>query len=360
MTEPVPPGSSTSEEELDPGEESEPEVKDNLEITIDARNREEWPDIIFQARRHMRCHPQHRKRHRDPWITCALRNASSSSDEGDGDKVSLPPEPEPEQPRFHLFVDLPKELRDKIMLMTVDPVIVEGDIRIDFEWRQGPQAHFRQHLIRKWGAISLYAVSRETRALATAFFGPPDPRTFPFSPAQDAVKLIWDGSMLPATWRTTDDYREAGPVVSAARRGNPNREWEMPWGLCERVWHVVVDGRYARFGHGSKGPWQLVFGLVRDFFPETRFLELRMWDLDDEGFDGGYDPTMEALYRVDQMDFFDRLVGMSEDGRVPFPKLRTFRVVPKLAIRTGRKKFRKANKDSFLVVRNDENPTTGS
>ncbi|GKT88848.1 hypothetical protein Ct61P_06698 [Colletotrichum tofieldiae] len=347
MTEPVPTESSTSEEELDPGEESEPEVKDNLEITIDARNREEWPDIILQARRHMRCHPQHWKRHRDPWITCALRNASSSSDEDDGDKVSLPPEPEPEQPRFHLFVDLPKELKDKIMLMTVDPVIIEGDIRIDFEWRQGPQAHFRQRLIRKRGAISLYAVSRETKALATAFFGAPDPRTFPFSPAQDAVKLIWDGSMLPATWRTTDDYREAGPVVSAARRGNPNREWEMPRGSVSGCGTLLLTDATpgSTMGERGHGSW---------------FLALRMWDLDDEGFDGGYDPTMEALYRADQMDFFDRLEEMSEDGRVPFPKLRTFRVVPKLAIRTRRKKFRKANKDHFLVVRNDEIPTTGS
>ncbi|KZL64268.1 hypothetical protein CI238_00511 [Colletotrichum incanum] len=360
MTELVPSEPSTSEEELDPGEESEPEVKDDLEITVDARNCEGWSDMILQARRHMRCHPYHWKRYRDPWIKCYLRNASSSSHESDGDKAPLPPEPEPEQPKFHLFVDLSKELRDKIMLMTIDPVIVEGDIRIDFEWGQGPQAHFRQHLIRKWGAIPLYAVSREIRALATAFFGAPDPRTFPFSPAQDAVELIWDGSMLPTTWRTTDDYREAGPVVSAARKGHSNREWAMPRRLCERVWHVVVDGRYARFDNGRKGPWQLVFGIVRDFFTETRFLGLRMWDLDDEGFDGSYDPTMEALYRVDQMDFFDRLEGMSEDGRVPFPRLRTLRVLPKLAIRKRRMKFRKAKEGHFLVVRNDEIPMTAS
>ncbi|TID01931.1 hypothetical protein CH35J_004662 [Colletotrichum higginsianum] len=371
MAELVPSETSVSDEdELDPGEESEPEFKDNFEITIDEGNRERWPDIVLQARRHMRCHPYHWQRHRRPGITCFLRESPSSSEGSDEDNNNNnnnnahPSTPvEPARPRFHLFTRLPKELRNHILLTTVDPVTVEGDVRIDLEWRRGPQAHFRQHLIRSFAAIPLYAVSRETRALATASFGAPDPRTFPLSPARDAVGLVWDGSTSAKTWRTTgDDHREAGPVVSAARRGCPSREWAMPRSLCQRVRRVVVDGRHARFDDGGKGPWGLVFGLVRDYFAEVGVLRLRMWDLDDEGFEGtrGAGPE-EALYRVDQMDFFDRLEEASGDGRtVPFPMLRTLRIVPELDFRRKRRMlFRKVRGSHFLVARDDETPTAG-
>ncbi|KAI3555579.1 hypothetical protein CABS02_04335 [Colletotrichum abscissum] len=302
----IPPASSGSREGLGSGsgdddeeellftdEEDEPKIKDELTIVLDASNRERWSDVVLEARKHMRCHPRH------------------------------PGRPSPANPTtFTLFTRLPKELRDSILLTAVDPITIEGWVKTDLEWRNGPQAHFFLRRIRSWAAIPLYAVSRETRALAATAFGAPDPRTFPFSPARDAVELVWDGSMLPTTWRRAEDYRLAGPVIAGRcrcgelgrRHVNSDHEWAMSRETRERVQSVFVDGRYARFDlglrDGTKGPWGLVFGLVNGFFGEVRMLGVRLWDLDDEGFEGSFDVSKgEALYRVDQMDFFD---GMEE------------------------------------------------
>ncbi|KAJ0304964.1 hypothetical protein COL516b_005747 [Colletotrichum fioriniae] len=195
-------------------EEDEPEIKDELKILVDASNRERWSDVVLQARKHMRCHPRHPGRVRDGGRVCILVD-SSSSDEEDENKLPVRrPELDPAKPTFTLFPQLPKELRDSILLTAVDPITIKGWIKIDLEWWRGPQAHFPLRRIRSWAAIPLYAVSRETRALAATAFGAPDPRTFPFSPARDAVELMWDGSMLPTTWRRAEDYRLAGPVIT--------------------------------------------------------------------------------------------------------------------------------------------------
>ncbi|WYZ40909.1 hypothetical protein EsH8_IV_001250 [Colletotrichum jinshuiense] len=377
MATPFPPGSSSlpsspellssaseDDDEEEEEEEEEPEIKEELVIAIDATNRDRWRDIVLRARRHMRCHHHHwGRRPERSWQTCILSEDSpSSSDEGDGAHDPPPPVSEPEPPTFHLFMGLPKELRDEILLASVDPIVVKGWVKIDLEWRRGPQAHFSSSHSRRWSAIPLFGVSREIRAVATAFFGAPDPRGFPFSPARDSVVLEWDGSMVPTTWRAEGNYREAGPVVTASITGGPNKEWAMPRSLCERIQHAVVDGRYGYFDGGPKGAWHLVFEILKGFFPELKVLEVKLWDLDDERFEGAYDPAAEELYRVDQLDFFDRLEEMSEDGRVPFPKLRSIKIVPKLPLRRQtreRFRFRQVNGGHFVVVRKGEIPTAG-
>lgn len=365
-------------------EEDEPEIKDELKILVDASNRERWSDVVLQARKHMRCHPRHPGRVRDGGRVCILVD-SSSSDEEDENKLPVRrPELDPAKPTFTLFPQLPKELRDSILLTAVDPITIKGWIKIDLEWRRGPQAHFPLRRIRSWAAIPLYAVSRETRALAATAFGAPDPRTFPFSPARDAVELMWDGSMLPTTWRRAEDYRLAGPVITGPCRDggrerrehvNIDMEWAMPRETRERVQTVIVDGRYARFDFGLrdgvKGPWGLVFRLVKGFLGEVRVLGARLWDLDDEGFEGSFDAAKgEALYRVDQMDFFDGLEGVwseveaeGEGGReeAPFLRLRLLRVLPEIPRRWTQHKlrFRKVKGSHFLVVGRGDIPTAG-
>ncbi|KAK1716159.1 uncharacterized protein BDZ83DRAFT_42460 [Colletotrichum acutatum] len=363
-------------------EEDEPEIKDELKIFVDATNREAWSDVVLQARRHMRCHPKHPGRVRDGGRVCILVD-SSSSDEEDGNNKLLVrrAEPGPANPTFTLFTQLPKELRDSILLTAVDPIAIEGWIKIDLEWRNGPQAHFFLRRIRSWAAIPLFAVSRETRALAVTAFGVPDPRTFPFSPARDAVELVWDGAMLPTTWRRVEDYRLAGPVIAGrcrcggreTRHINIDHEWAMPRETRERVQSMFVDGRYARFDlglrDGTKGPWGLVFGLVNGFFGGVRVLGVRLWDSDDEGFEGSFDTAKgEALYRVDQMDFFDGMEEiLSEPGaedqgvrvEAPFPRLRLLRVLPEIPWpkRPRKFRFRKVRGSHFLVVGRGGIPT---
>ncbi|KXH48092.1 hypothetical protein CSAL01_11030 [Colletotrichum salicis] len=258
--------SGQSEEELlfTEDEEDEPEIKDELRIVVDASNRERWSDVILEARKHMRCHPRHPGRVRDGGRVYILVDSSSSDEEGEN-KLSVCPDPNPANPTFTLFTQLPKELRDTILLTAVDPITIKGWIKIDLEWRRGPQAHFPLRRIRSWAAIPLYAVSRETRTLAATAFGAPDPRTFPFSPARDAVELVWDGSMLPTTWRRAEDYRLAGPVITGPCGGagdvgreekkklvNIDMEWAMPRETRERVHTVFVDGRYASFDFGQR------------------------------------------------------------------------------------------------------------
>ncbi|OHE92474.1 hypothetical protein CORC01_12192 [Colletotrichum orchidophilum] len=384
-------------EELFTEEEDAPEIKDALSIVVDASNRERWSDIVLEARKHMRCHPKHPGRVRDGGRVCIL--VESSSDDEDENKLPPCPAPEPEpepeiepaKPTFTLFNQLPRELRDSILLGAINPITVTGWIKIDLEWRAGPQAHFSRRRIRSWAAIPLYAVSRETRSLATTAFGAPDPRTFPFSPARDVVELAWDGSMLPTTWRKVGDYRLAGPVITGPWCGeggdgnnlndndnnnNIDEEWAMPEGLCERVRTVLVDGRYARFDYGLrdgvKRPWGLVFGLLKGFFAGVRVLGVRLWDLDDEGFEGSFDAAAgEALYRVDQMDFFDGLEEVcwfetEAEGRggggVAFPRLRVLKVLPEIPRRGRRRhefRFRKVRGSHFLVFRKGDTPTAG-
>ncbi|KAF4783216.1 hypothetical protein HER10_EVM0007421 [Colletotrichum scovillei] len=283
-------GDDDEEELLFTDEEDEPEIKDELTIVVDASNRERWSDVVLEARKHMRCHPRHPGRVRDGGRVCILVDSSSSDEEDENNKLpARRPEPDPANPTtFTLFTQLPKELRDSILLTAVDPITIEGWVKTDLDWRNGPQAHFLLPRIRSWAAIPLYAVSRETRALATTAFGAPDPRTFPFSPARDAVELVWDGSMLPTTWRRAEDYRLAGPVIAGrcrcGERGrghvNSDHEWAMPRETRERVQSVFVDGRYARFDlglrDGTKGPWGLVFGLVNGFFGGVRVLGVRL------------------------------------------------------------------------------------
>ncbi|KAK1470143.1 hypothetical protein CCUS01_06527 [Colletotrichum cuscutae] len=209
-------GDDDEEEMLFTDEEDEPKIKDELTIVVDASNRERWSDVVLEARKHMRCRPRHPGRVRDGRRVCILVDSSSSDEEDENNKLPVRRlEPSPANPTtFTLFTRLPKELRDSILLTAVDPITIEGWVKTDLEWRNGPQAHFFLRRIRSWAAIPLYAVSRETRALATTAFGAPDPRTFPFSPARDAVELVWDGSMLPTTWRRAEDYRLAGPVIA--------------------------------------------------------------------------------------------------------------------------------------------------
>ncbi|KAK1621685.1 hypothetical protein BDP81DRAFT_443103 [Colletotrichum phormii] len=338
----------------------------------------------------MRCHPRHPGRVRDGGRVCILADSSSSDEEGEN-KLPVRPEPKPAKTTFTLFNQLPKELWDTILLTAFDPITIKGWIKIDLEWRRGPQAHFPRRRSRSWAPIPLYAVSRETRTLAATAFGAPDPRTFPFSPARDAVELVWDGTMLPTTWRRAEDYRLTGPVITGPCGGdgdvgreekklvNIDMEWAMPKETRERVQTVIVDGRYARFDFGLrdgvKGPWGLVFKLVKGFFAEVRVLGMRLWDLDDEGFEGSFDAVKgEALSRVDQMDFLDVLEEVwseadagaeAEDagggGGAPFPRLRLLRVFPEIPRRRRRHvfRFRKVRGSHFLVVGRGDTPTAG-
>ncbi|GKT96656.1 hypothetical protein CT0861_10794 [Colletotrichum tofieldiae] len=175
-------GDDEDEEEEEEEEDEEPEIKEELSIAIDATNRDRWPDIVLQARRHMRCHPHHwGRRPERPWPTCALGGDSSSTSsddgggDGDGEGAHAPPPP---TRTFRFFTALPKELRDEILLASVDAVVVRGRVRVDLEWRRGAQAHFSSSRGRRWSSIALFGVSREARALATATFGTPDPRWF--------------------------------------------------------------------------------------------------------------------------------------------------------------------------------------
>ncbi|TQN63693.1 hypothetical protein CSHISOI_11721, partial [Colletotrichum shisoi] len=247
MAELIPSETSVSEEdELDPGEESEPEFKDDLEITIDETNRERWPDIVLQARRHM-------------------RKSSSSSEESDEDKKNNnnninnnnikahPSTPaEPARPRFHLFTRLPKELRDHILLTAVDPVTVEGDVKIDLEWRRGPQAHFRQPLIRSFAAIPLYAVRPRDEG-----------------PRDGLVRRAGPADLPPSAPHGTPSSWEAGPVVSAARRVCPSREWDDAAVALRAVRGVSSSaGATPCSTMEAKVRGAIAFGLVRDCFAE--------------------------------------------------------------------------------------------
>ncbi|EQB44150.1 hypothetical protein CGLO_17149 [Colletotrichum gloeosporioides Cg-14] len=308
-----------------------PQPRGDLDILIGRDNRDDWHGIILRARKHMRCVPHHPDRY-------ALVEYDPSCPEGR---------------RGHL----PKELRDKILLASVPPVRIEAFVRVDLEWNHGPQARFSQEAIRAWRDVVLYAVSAETRRLACAAFGAPDPLGFPFSPARDAVWLLWDGGTMWAGHRFLKDCRETGAVV---QRGF--REWVMPEGLRGRVAEVVVDGMYGFFDAGRKGPWRYVFGLLKEF-GGLRMLTVEMWDLDDGGFERVCDGEKEEVYRVDQLDLFDELEGMSEDGVVPFPGLRGLRicsVLPTLKQAQGRLRFRKVNGSHFVVVRKNEVPAAGA
>ncbi|KAF5499215.1 hypothetical protein CGCF413_v006374 [Colletotrichum fructicola] len=346
-----------------------PQPKGDLDILIDRDNREDWHGIVLRARKHMRCVPHHPDRYAqveyDPSCPEGVNlptgdsNTTGHTEKGpppsaDGEVDTLLPPPPP--PTFHLFAHLPKELRDKILLASVPPVRIEAFVRVDFEWNHGPQARFSQNTIRAWRDLVLYAVSAETRRLACAAYGVPDPLGFPFSPARDAVWLLWDGGTMWAAHRFLKDCREAGAVVQ-----RESREWVMPEGLRARVAEVVVELMYGFFDSGRKGPWRYAFGLLKEF-PGMRVLTVEMWDLDDGGFGGVYDGEKEEVYRVDQLDLFDELEGMSEDGVVPFPGLRVLRVssvLPTFKQTQGRLRFRKVNGSHFVVVRKDEVPTAG-
>ncbi|KAF5521605.1 hypothetical protein CGCA056_v007367 [Colletotrichum aenigma] len=347
-----------------------PQPRGDLDILIDRDNREDWHGIVLRARKHMRCVAHHPDRYAlveyDP--SCPegvnLHTGDSSNTTGhtekgpppsaDGEVDTLIPPPPP--PTFHLFAHLPKELGDKILLASVPPVRIEAFVRVDFEWNHGPQARFSQETIRAWRDVVLYAVSAETRRLACAAFGVPDPLGFPFSPARDAVWLLWDGGRMWAGHRFLKDCREAGAVV---QRGS--REWVMPEGLRGRVAEVVVEGgMYGFFDGGRKGAWRYVFGLLKEF-AGLRVLTVEMWDLGDGGFEGVYDGEKEEVYRVDQLDLFDELEGMSEDGVVPFPGLRVLRVkavLPTAKQTRVRLRFRKVNGSHFVVVSKDDLPAT--
>ncbi|KAJ3957413.1 hypothetical protein N0V92_006028 [Colletotrichum tropicale] len=347
-----------------------PQPKGDLDIFIDRDNREDWRGIVLRARKHMRCVPHHPDRYAlveyDPSCPEGVNlqtgdsNTTGHIEKGpppsaDGEVDTLPPPPPP-PPTFHLFAHLPKELRDKILLASVPPVRIEAFVRVDFEWNHGPQARFSQKTIRAWRDVVLYAVSAETRRLACAAYGVPDPLGFPFSTVKDAVWLLWDGGTMWAAHRFLKDCREAGAVVQ-----REFREWVMPEGLRARVAEVVVELMYGFFDSGRKGPWRYVFGLLKEF-PGMRVLTVEMWDLDDGGFEGVYDGEKEELYRVDQLDLFDELEGMSEDGVVPFPGLRLLTaraVLPTLKQTQGRLRFRKVNGSHFVIVRKNEVPTAG-
>ncbi|KAJ0334986.1 hypothetical protein COL922a_009953 [Colletotrichum nupharicola] len=239
-----------------------PQPKGDLDIFVDRDNREDWHGIVLRARRHMRCVPHHPDRYAqveyDPSCPEGVNlhtgdsNTTGPPPSADGEVDTLPPpSPPPSPPTFHLFAHLPKELRDKIVLASVPPVRIVAFVRVDFEWNHGPQARFSQKTIRAWRDVVLYAVSAETRRLACAAFGVPDPLGFPFSPARDAVWLLWDGGTMWAAQRFLKDCREAGAVVQ-----REFREWVMPEGLRARVAEVVVELMYGFFDSGRKGPWR--------------------------------------------------------------------------------------------------------
>ncbi|KAI8210098.1 hypothetical protein K4K52_012747 [Colletotrichum sp. SAR 10_76] len=241
-----------------------PQPKGDLDILIHRDNREDWHGIVLRARKHMRCVPHHPDRYAqveydpscpegvnlptgDSNTTGHIEKGPPPSADGEVDTL-VPPPP----PTFHLFAHLPKELRDKILLASVAPVRIEAFVRVDFEWNHGPQARFSQNTIRAWRDLVLYAVSAETRRLACAAYGVPDPLGFPFSPARDAVWLLWDGGTMWAAHRFLKDCREAGAVVQ-----RESREWVMPEGLRARVAEVVVEGgMHGFFDGGRKGPWR--------------------------------------------------------------------------------------------------------
>ncbi|KAK1718070.1 uncharacterized protein BDZ83DRAFT_633268 [Colletotrichum acutatum] len=345
-------GNDTPESAYD---EVEPWIKTDLDIPIDATNRDKWPSLVLQARRHMRCHPYHPKRLPKNYQPFQMV-VDSPEDEGERSRKEVDIS---EPPTFPLFTELPKELRDKILLSSQAPIIMEGFAVMDQEWRGGPQAHFRSY--RSWHQIPLYAVSRETRALAITFFGEPDPLSVPFNPTQDAILLDWDGSKhAERGW--TGNHKSPGPVLTT-RRWNASEEWAMPRNLCDRVHHVKVDARHAACENADKGEkvsWRLVFGLLKEHFRNMTMLEVNLSDLDDKRFEGTYDPVGQELYRIDQLDLFDELEEMSDDGRVPFQSLRRFTIIPELQtpLQAEREilKFRKAGGGHFKVFRQGQIP----
>ncbi|KAL2884368.1 hypothetical protein SGCOL_000313 [Colletotrichum sp. CLE4] len=268
-----------------------------------------------------------------------------------------------EPPTFPLFMDLPKELRDKILLSSEAPIVMNGSVVMDQEWRGGTQVHFRSY--RSWHQIPLYAVSHETRALAITFFGEPDPLSIPFNAAEDFVLLDWNGSMqAERSWM--GDHRSPGPVLTSRRWNAAKKEWAMPRNLCDRIQHVKVDARHAASEDAAKGekvPWRLVFGLLGEYFSNMTMLEVKLWDLDDKRFEGAYDPVGQELYRIDQLDLLNELEEMSENGRVPFQALRRFIIAPELQtpLQAEREvlKFRKMGGSYFKVFRQGQIPKVG-
>ncbi|KAF9869292.1 hypothetical protein CkaCkLH20_13209 [Colletotrichum karsti] len=347
---------STSEEDAGAGAGAL-EPRGDLEITIDERSRGDWRSVILRARKHLHCvpHTPGRCAEVDYYDSISPRVNKATYEAGDGSRGDA---------SFPVFPQLPKELRDKILLLSVDPLMIEGWVRVDREWNHGPQVRFSSDAIRSWRDVPLYAVSRETRALACGAFGAPDPLGFPFSPARDVVSVIWDGGTLWAGHRFLGDVRDAGPVIASGttRTGRRGREWVMPEGLRARVREVSVDGLFGVFGQEKKGRWGLVFGIL-GWFAELRVLEVLLWDADDGRFEGVWDCGREELYRIDQLDFLDELEEMAGDGVVPFPKMEMLRVKCVLATEEQRRKgkftFRKVNGSHFLVVKKGEYPTAG-
>ncbi|KAK1712315.1 hypothetical protein BDP67DRAFT_517142 [Colletotrichum lupini] len=336
----------------------EPWIKNDLDISIDATNRDRWPSLILQARKHMRCHPYHPKRLPKSYRPFQMI-VDSPEDEDERSKKEVDIS---EPSTFFLFTDLPKELRDKILLSSQSPIIMEGFAVMDEEWRGGPQVHFRSY--RSWTRIPLYAVSRETRALAITFFGKPDPLSVPFNPSRDAICLDWDDSKQ-AERRWTGNHRSPGPVLMTPR-WNAAEEWAMPRELCDRICHIKVDARHASSENADKGdkvPWRLVFGLLKEHFSNITMLEVKLSDLDDKRFEGTYDPVGQELYRIDQLDLLDELEEMSGDGRVPFQNLRRFIITPELPtpLQAEREilKFRKVGGSHFKVFRQGQIPKVG-
>ncbi|EQB48627.1 hypothetical protein CGLO_12127 [Colletotrichum gloeosporioides Cg-14] len=349
------PATQASPEEL--YDAIEPQIKGNLEIAIDSTNRERWPDVILKARRHMRCHPYHPKRlpkSYRPFQMVVDPPSDESHETNDGSS-------RPALTTFPVFMDLPKELRDKIMLMSQTPTVMQGKVVIDLEWREGPQIHFQPY--RSWSSVSLYSVSRETRALAITYFGEPQPDSIPFNSSHDFVEVDWNGSMqAERSW--TGDHKGPGPVLVTRRRNVTEKEWPMPRDLCERIQHVVIDGRNAAFEDDSKkGPWRLAFGLLRDYFKNLRILDITLWDLDDARSDRAYDTVSQELYRIDQLDFLDELEDMSSDGHTPFLKLECVSIIPELPtpLQAEREqfKFRTLKGSHFRIINSGELPRAG-
>nr|XP_036586890.1 uncharacterized protein CTRU02_03478 [Colletotrichum truncatum]KAF6797447.1 hypothetical protein CTRU02_03478 [Colletotrichum truncatum] len=115
---------------------------------------------------------------------------------------------------FRLFTLLPKELHDKVLLMSIDLVVVNN---------------------------------RETRALVCHVFGAPGLLGFLFSPARDIVYMHGNVSTLFAGYRFTEDCRSPGSVVT----GGVEKGWPMPSGLRR------ASAGHSKGGRGGRGVYDV-------------------------------------------------------------------------------------------------------
>ncbi|KAK3329151.1 hypothetical protein B0H66DRAFT_526542 [Apodospora peruviana] len=161
----------------------------SLTIPINTSNYDDWPELMREAETFVLEH--------------VTRTCSDSVDKG-SPPLTLPTrDPAPTitgrtKPlrRFTLFPRLPKELREYIFLLSVDPfkskASIWGNLTEDAKRRTVASQRWRHTDAGNFASMPLYQICHESRELALTYYGIPSPQRMPFNPFRDSVTVRGD------------------------------------------------------------------------------------------------------------------------------------------------------------------------